>query len=170
MEIRLDHNAPEIAAAIAASPDHVLPRVSAALLRGALEISVEAKRRAPKFRSTLANSIGIVTKPLETRIVAGARYGAAVEYGSKPGGRPTLKETMDWIASKRIQPQTPGMSVRSLAHLIRHKIATKGITANPFFFASLDAKRSRLVELLQGAARDGLADAATAANGAAGRV
>lgn len=157
MEIKVVHNAGVIADAIARKPEQVLPAVDKALFRGAIEVADEAKRRAPKYRSLLTNSIQIRAKPLEYTIVAAAKYAAAVEGGSKPGGRPSLREMLAWVTLKRIVPRTPGMTRRSLAALIRMRIAQQGIKAQPFFLPALEAKRSRLTELVEGAARAGLA-------------
>jgi hypothetical protein len=157
MDIQIIHNAGDIAEAVAKKPEAVLREVDKALERGAIEVSREARRRAPKFRTELTNSIQIDARTLEYTIRANAGYAAYREQGTGPGGRPPLKEMLDWIRLKRITPADPRMTVRGLAHLLRRSIARKGSQATPFFRPALEAKRDRLTELVEAGAAKGLA-------------
>lgn len=157
MKIQIRHNSPKIADAIARAPEQVLPEIDRAMFRSAIEIADQQKVDAPKFRSELANSIQVLAKPLEYRIRANAKYAGHVEGGTGMGGRPTLREMIAWITLKRITPRIPGTTVQQLAYLIRRKIVTAGIHAQPFFYAAYEKKTSRLTELLEAAADRGLA-------------
>lgn len=157
MDIKIVHNAGAIADAIARKPEEMLPKVDAALFRGAIELADEIRRQAPKVTSTLTNSTQIKAKPLEYTIVVASRYAAYVHEGTKDGGQPTLAAMLEWIRLKNIKPREPGMTVRSLASLIRRSIAKHGTPANPFATRALEAKAPRLNELVQAAALQALA-------------
>jgi hypothetical protein len=158
MGIQITHNTPAIAAAIAKSPETVLPEIDKALGRGAIELADAIKQGAPKgATSTLTNSVQIRESYLQRTIVFGAKYANYVHEGTKGGGRPPLADMLAWIRLKRITPRDPSMSVSSLAHLLRWRIAQHGIKANPFAQRALDSKRSRLAELVDAGAAAGLA-------------
>lgn len=148
------HNAPEVALALEQAPERARSEIHGALGRGAVELANEMKARAPKFRSTLTNAILAIERgPMEWAVSPrGVRYGVYVEEGTKEGGRPTLRETLDWLRLKRITPRTPGMSQRQLAALIRKRIAQRGIAAQPFAAPALEAKAERIHQLVRDAA------------------
>lgn len=156
MKITITHNAPAIAEAIAKHPETVLPEVDKALFRGSIEVADEIKRQAPKMRSELANSVQIKTKPLEYTIAVMARYAGWVHEGTRPGGVVPLREMLAWMQLKRIEPRDSTMSLTSLAYLLRRRIFQRGIKANPFAARALEAKSSRLTELLESAAERGV--------------
>ena len=153
------HNAAEVAQALAQVPERATKEIGGALGRGAVELANEMKARAPKFRTTLTNSILAIERgPLEWVVSPrGVRYGAYVEEGTGEGGRPTLREMLQWIQLKRIEPRTPGMSQRSLAALIRMLIAKRGIRPQPFAAPALEAKGERIAQLVREAAQRALA-------------
>lgn len=159
---QITHNAPEVAAALAKVPERAQREIGGAIARGAVEVANEMKRRAPKFRSTLTNSIIAIEKgPMEWHVSPrGVRYGWYVEGGTTGGGQPTLREMIQWVRLKGIQPRIPGMGQSELAALIRRRIAQGGIKASPFAQPALEAKQSRLNELVRAAAQRALAGGA----------
>lgn len=161
MKINIRHNSAKIADAIARAPEQVLPEIDKAMQTGADLIARQARADAPQAFSHLLNSIGVTSQPLLKTVLAGAAYGPAVEFGSGPGGRPTLEQTLRWIGIKRITPRDPLMSLPSLAFLIRRKIGRAGIKAQPFFYPAYDKQRSALTQLLEAAAARGLAKVGT---------
>lgn len=157
LEFVISSNAPQIADALAKVPELTLQNLDGALARGAIEVADEARRRAPKYRSELTNSIIPERKALVEHIVrANAGYARYVEEGTGKGGWAPRGEMLAWVKAKGIQPHDPRMSLETLASLIRMRIAQHGIKKNPFFFASLEAKRPRLDELVHDAAQDAL--------------
>lgn len=157
MKIRIEHNSTQVADAIAKAPDVVLPEIDKAMKRGADEIADQQKADAPKFRSHLSNSIQVAAQPLLYTITAAEKHGEYVERGTGMGGRPKLTELLAWIKLKGIAPRDPTMTALGLAFVIRRKIATSGIRAQPFFYKAYEKKASRLTELLESAANAGLA-------------
>lgn len=159
MDYRISHNAASIADAIARRDRTILQRVGSALHRGALETGREAQLLMPKFRSELATSTGVHRAgPLEQHITFNKRHAVYTEDGTKAGGRPPLAEMLDWIRLKNITPRDPTMSRMQLAHLIRRRIAERGVPAQPFAAPALDNKRERVNELVKRAIGDGMAD------------
>lgn len=157
MEIKITHNAIDIADAVRKGGDQVLRNVDNALKRGAVELSEELKRQVPRATSQLGNSVQIKAKPLEWTIVVAAAYAGYVHQGTGKGGMPSLAAMVEWIRLKKIVPRDPTMSPKSLAALLRMSIWRKGTPANPFATRALEAKSSRLTELVQAAALAGIA-------------
>ncbi|HET8555283.1 MAG TPA: hypothetical protein VFL78_10690 [Rhodanobacteraceae bacterium] len=151
-----------VARAIARMPDEMLRALDKDLHRGAIQIADAEKDEAPKFRSELANSIGPERVGLAEYMVRtrGKTYGVYVDEGTDAGGRPPLREMLAWIKLKGIQPRTPGMSLKSLAALLRMRIAQHGIQPNPFAERALAQERPVLERMLVASAERVLARAA----------
>lgn len=160
----LTHDADKIGRALTQAADVAVTEIDKALGRGGIEVAREMARQAPKYRSELANSIGYERVGLLLHMVRarGKTYGPYVNDGTGPGGLAPLAEILNWVKAKGITPRTPGMSQRSLAALIRHSIAKKGIKANPFADRTLEAMLPRLDALLDAAADKALATVANA--------
>lgn len=155
--IQILHNSNKVAEAIARRGTVALRLYDLALGRGARELAREAKRVMPKFRSRTVTATGVEDGgPLEKRVVFATRHARHTEAGTGPGGQPSLQEMIDWVRLKNIQPRTPGMSQRSLAALIRKRIAQRGTQAHPFAAPSLARMRPRLSELMRAATRQAL--------------
>lgn len=125
--------------------------------RGALELSREMRKEAPKAFSTMTQSIG-VNKPGDgiRQVTVGQEYGIYVEEGAGPGGFPPLRSMMDWIRVKRIRPDDDSMSERDLAFVIARSIARKGTPAQPFASDSTEKMEPRIHQIVGGAIDDGL--------------
>lgn len=123
-----------------------------ALQRGALEISREARRRAPKAFSTLTQAIiAYRDGPNLHGVAAGVDYARPVEEGSRPNPGVPIQNLIDWIKVKRIQPRDPSMDIEDLARAIASKIARRGTRSQPFMAPALEDKRQRLHDLVNAA-------------------
>jgi len=158
----LTHDADKIGRALVQAEDVAVTEIDKALGRGSIEVAREMTRQAPKYRSELANSVmaervGLLLHMVRAR---GKTYGPYVNDGTGAGGVVPMAEMLNWVQRKGITPRTPGMSLRSLAALIRHSIAKKGIKPNPFAARTLQAMLPRLDALLEAAADKALATVA----------
>lgn len=152
------HNSGKIAEAIERRGADALRRVDGALRRGALELVNDAKNTMPRFRGETADRTGVEHGgPLEWRIRFATGHARHTEFGTGPGGRPSLAEMIDWVRLKGIQPRDPAMSREQLARVIRRSIAANGVRAQPFATPSLNRMRPRLSQLVRGATREALA-------------
>jgi len=158
----LTHDADKIGRALTQAEDVAVAEIDKALGRGSIEVAREMSRQAPKYRSELANSIGAERVGLLLHMVRarGKTYGPYVNDGTGAGGVMPMAEALSWVQRKGITPRTHGMSLRSLAALIRHSIAAKGIKANPFADRTLQAMLPRIDALLDAAADKALATVA----------
>lgn len=154
------HNTPQVAEGLRRLPEAILAEMDAALARGAAEITREARERAPKDTSGLTNSI-IPSRVslLEHHITAAKEYASFREYGTGPGGWPSLDRLMAWIRRKGITPRAT-TTPQSLAYLIARKIAREGTPAQPFMEPAFDAIAPKLHDRLRSSVARGLASVA----------
>jgi hypothetical protein len=121
--------------------------VSAALLRGALEVARDAKGRAPQAFGHLAQSITVSrANDVEYHVVAGQRYASAVEAGVAPGRWIPRTALRDWVRTK-LHPAPE--QVNAVAEAIRVNIARRGIKPQPFMQPALDANQGRILALVR---------------------
>lgn len=155
--------------------------VAGELARLAQETARTMKRLAPKWRSTLTNSIAAnKTGDMAWEIGAHVAYAPYVEDGIKPGGKglprffdPAAKSIVDWLESKAYGGQRkPRMASRAmqsretelrdryegLAWHIRHR----GTRAQPFVKPAFDELRANAPERVAAAVRAVLAGGAAA--------
>jgi hypothetical protein len=157
MQISITHNLEAARQVIEQAPQKFGAAVDGAVARGAVELANRIKTRAPKFTSQMTNAVlPSRIAPLHHVVTVGKAYASYVENGSNPGGRPAVSTIERWIRLKGISPRTPGVSQRSLAHLIRQSIAAKGIRPQPFVAPAAARFEGRLTELI-GAALDRVA-------------
>jgi hypothetical protein len=156
--LSIDHNIPNVAAAIAAAPAAILRATSQELRNASNRLATRMKRAAPKFRSELANSVlPVAIAPLEHHVRAAKHYATDVEEGTRGGGLVPISTLEQWIKAKRITPRRPGMTTLQLAHLIQQGITAHGTKAQPFARPSLEAEkpliaarfRDRLVRVIE---------------------
>lgn len=160
MRILVRHNIAAGAIRLGEMPRKVLRHVDSAMGRGAAEVSREARHRAAKNSSELANRIAPRRGSLLLHLVeSAAEHSSYVEEGTGPGGQPSGATVLEWIRRAGITPRTPGLNQFRLARLIRRSIAKNGIEAQPYMQPALDAKRSRLADLVRGGVNRGLAEA-----------
>lgn len=151
------HNSGKIAQAIERRGAAALRGIDQAIGRGAHELANMAKTAMPKFRSETAQRTGVAHGgPLEWRVRFATAHARHTEFGTGPGGRPSLAEMIDWIRLKNIQPRNPAMNREQLARVIRRSIAANGVRAQPFATPSLNRMRPRLSQLMRGAVRAAL--------------
>lgn len=146
--------------------------VAGELARLAQETARTMKRLAPKWRSTLTNSIAAIkTGDMAWEIGAHVAHAPYVEDGVKPGGKglprffdPAAKSIVDWLESKAYGGQRkPRMATRALqsretelrdryeglAWHIRHK----GVRAQPFVKPAFDELEAKAPERVAAAVR-----------------
>lgn len=151
------HNAAQVAEALARVPQSVITEMDGELARGSAEITREARENAPKDSSALTNSIAPrrVTL-LEHHITAASDHASFREYGSGPGGRPSLDRMMAWIRRKGITPRAATDS-RGLAFLIARKIAREGTPGQPYMEPAYHAVAPKLDARLRASVARGIA-------------
>lgn len=164
MNIAIEHNIPEIEAAMRRAPELLMTYIDRSLGRGALEVAREAKKEAPKADSTLANSI--LSRKLgvaDYEVAVGVQYATYVETGVKGkndggnGHAPDWDVLDRWVKRHGITPRTPGVTHDQLVYLIAKKIYYKGIKPHPFMAPALEAKTDRLSQLVRQGAQAGIA-------------
>jgi hypothetical protein len=109
-------------------------KVAQQIVKSALKIETDAKRRAPSDLGFLRSGIvtRIMQKGFEADIVATKDYSAAIENGSKPHFPPP-SALAGW-ASRH------GMT--GLEYVIARAISIRGTTAQPFLFPAWKAEQS----------------------------
>lgn len=150
----------------------------------AQQAAVLMKNRAPKFRSTLANSIHAEqTGPLEWSAGPGVDYAQAVEHGSKPGNGlprwsdPEAADIKAWLTSKafagrrRARKNTHGALQENLELRDRYQglswhVRHFGTKAYPFVAPVAEQMRRIFAGRMEQAGRTYLAK--SGADGAAG--
>lgn len=160
------YNAREVAVALQAHATDTEAAVAARLSSIAQLAARDMRRNAPKFQSTLTDSIRVdyVTN-LHYRVAVGAAHGAAVEHGRKPGKGlprffdPAAKGVVDWLESKAFagvaKPRkgTKRFAARELELRDRYmalsrSVKAKGIKAQPFFGPVVNELERTLPQLL----------------------
>lgn len=155
LDITLDDE--QLQKAVQKAPGALRHRLKAAVSRGALELSRDARRHAPKAFTTLTNSIRSRVDGELARIVGpNVNYGTYVEQGTGPGGAPSLQTMLDWVRVKRITPNNPQHNERDLAFIIRRSIARKGTKPQKYMEPAVEAKQDRIVRLLHSAVSNAL--------------
>ncbi len=115
-----------------------------AVLRTVMEISRDARQKAPKAFSTLTHAIKHrMPQPLVGEVVAGVDYAQMVEEGTGSGGYPGVQVMTDWIRVKNITPNDPTMDQRDLAFVMARSVAMKGIPAQPYMQPALDGNKAQ---------------------------
>lgn len=143
LKIRVENK--ELLEAIEKGPETLKKHMGLAVLDAVQNMAREAKtKRAPKFKSELANSIlpkWSSSSPLYGEVVAGKKYARMVEEGTGPGGYPPIQDTIDWLRLKRIRPADPAMNQKELAYAVAKSIALHGTPLNPLWSPHLRATK-----------------------------
>lgn len=149
MSLELTYGGDKLAKALDGSATILRQHVGNAVLRGVSELAREARSLAPKGHTVLTNSINQrMVGPMEGEVVAGSAYARMVEEGTGPGGWPSERTMLDWIAVHNIQPRDPGMDVQDLAYVMAKDIAMHGTPAQPFMAPAFDNKKARVQMLI----------------------
>lgn len=144
------------------APAAMVKSIRRYLSRSAHEVAREARERAPKAFSTLTLAILAKLDPaptLSARVTAGTQYARHVEEGTGPGGVPPREALRAWLRVKRIEPRNPNMTEDALIWLIQRKIAARGTAPQPYMEPALEAKRSRVFDLIELGVEKGIAEA-----------
>ena len=157
-EIRISVTGKGLAEALRRAPAQVAEHVDQELGRGALEVSRELRREAPKAQSTLVNSIAVTHEGrMNWRVAPAAEHAWYVERGRRPGGRlPPPSALADWAMTKlRI---TDPRERRSVGFALARTIQRKGIPARPFIapLAQSAHWQQRIAQLAAGGIEKGL--------------
>lgn len=177
----ITHNAPQVARRLTGAAGHV-QRELAAELKGLSErVASRMRVNAPKFRSTLTNSVVVdAVSPLELVVRPTAAYAINVEKGRKPGKGlprffdPASAAAVAWLESRirgaslaespKFRPGRIGSKRRTAAEKelrdrymawSRH-VKFRGIRAQPFVKPTADEFRPIVGPALQAALRRGL--------------
>lgn len=177
----ITHNAPQVARRLTGAAGHV-QRELAAELKGLSErVAARMRVNAPKFRSTLTNSVVVdAVSPLELVVRPTAAYAINVEKGRKPGKGlprffdPASAAAVAWLESRirgaslaenpKFRPGRIGSKRRTAAEKelrdrymawSRH-VKSRGIRAQPFVRPTADEFRPIVGPALQAALRRGL--------------
>lgn len=149
--VAMHSNLHEVVYAIGKARDGLAPALSAELDVLAQEAARRMRALAPKWRTTLTNSIHVNRPALLVReIRPGTDYAEAVERGVRPGGKglprffdPASRSIVEWLESKafagqgRVRRDTARFTARELDLRDRYEglawhVRTKGIKAHPF--------------------------------------
>lgn len=126
-------------------PDQLQRELTAAVVTTAAAAQAEARAHAPVFMGTLANSIQLVGPQIRLdgpRLVisesveSNQNYAIVMEEGRRPGGKMPPAEPIErWVELKarRGDLSLGERTVRSVAFVIRRKIARDGTPAHKFF-------------------------------------
>ena len=177
----IEHNAPAVARRLRGAAGHV-QRELAAELRGLAErVAARMRVAAPKFRSTLTNSVVVEpVNPSEILVRPTVAYAINVEKGRKPGKGlprffdPASAAAVAWLESRirgaslaenpRFRPGRIGSKRRTAAELelrdrymawSRH-VKLRGIRAQPFVKPTAEEFRPIVGPAMQAALRRGL--------------
>lgn len=149
--------------------------VGAAIARLAQETARNMKRLAPKWRSTLTNSIAAnKTGDMAWEIGAHTDYAANVEDGIKPGGKglprffdPAAKSIVDWLESKayggqrkpraKLTKMYRELELRDRYEGLAWHIRRFGTRAQPFVKPAFDELEAKAPERVAAAVRAVLA-------------
>lgn len=151
MELRVELNHLRVQEAFARAPARMTAAVEAALARGADELAVAAKRRAPKAFSTLTNSIrALRAGELHYQVAAGAHYARMVEEGRPPGRQAgTQNGLVSWVRQKT---GLTGTELDRRTFLVARAIGRRGLRPQPYMQPALDEVENRLRAMAKGAA------------------
>lgn len=157
LKISVKVNDQRTIAAFRQAPARMHQLVGDAVWRGALEVTREARKNAPKAFSTLTQSINATRiSELHWRVQPGVNYAAAVEEGRKPGKQAgTANGLTEWVKLKT------GLSGRPLdraTFAIARAIGLRGIKAQPYMQPAVASKESRVIELVRQAVDRGCAE------------
>ena len=156
-KINVKVNDQRTVAAFQKAPARMHQLVGDAVWRGALEVTREARRNAPKAFSTLINSINATQiGELHWRVQPGVNYAAAVEDGRKKGKQPgTANGLMEWVRQKT---GLQGRPLDRATFAIARAIGQRGIKPQPYIQPAVVSKESRVIELVRLSVERGCAE------------
>ncbi len=117
------------------------------LMRSALTVEVEAKRRAPVDTGRLRSSITHNVRPTEAIVGSNVAYAPYVEFGTRPHW-PPLAAMQPW-ARRHGFP-----AGRSGAFLVARAIAMRGTRAQPYLRPAFEASLAAIRGFLDRAAKE----------------
>lgn len=165
----IKHNIPQVAQRIEAKGPAVEREVMGALDKEGQLMARAMQREAPKFQSTLVNSISVDSPtPMERVIAPGVDYATWVHTGRKPGKGlpayfdPAAKPMQDWIEQiagggpRKRERQSHEQALRDIYEGMSWHIRAYGIKANPFAQRAFDARVNNVASALRVAVARGL--------------
>lgn len=182
----LAHNAHQVAARLAGIPAAVRSEVDPVFARQVQAVARTMRDKAPKFRTTLTNSVAVENRgPLDAIVKPGTAYAYYKEKGTKPGSVPRFfdpkaADLIAWLESKvsratgeKRKPRrgTAKFTARELElrdryeGLARH-IRRRGTKAQPFVEPTAQEMAPIVARELRAAVLRGLAKPGPAAGSA----
>lgn len=154
-DVRIEIDDRRLLQALRQTPERIMPRLEAALARGAMEIARAARRKAPKAFSTLTNSIrDFQVGPGHFRISPGVNYAPFVELGRAPGKVPGTRNGLrEWVKQKT---GLSGAALDRRTFAVARSIARKGIRPRPFMAPAAEENADRVRELVRAAGEQAL--------------
>jgi hypothetical protein len=127
--------------------------VRKALYRMGLAVQGEAAKRAPVgvgggagLRGSISTTVDSAPLPRFVKVGPGVRYGAAVEFGSRPH-MPPVSALIDWV---RLKAARGSPNPERIAWAIAKTIARRGTRPHPYMAPGLQAARSKINSLAGG--------------------
>ncbi len=165
IDVRIRTNAHEVADELERLEAEIEDAARRTMEKAVLMVQAEAQRRAPVDTGTLRRSITGQVRPLgaqpagslSARKVGNAfpgqkvglvgtvgtklNYGAAVEYGRKPGKRPPTAALKGWARRKTGDERN--------AYRIAKRIGERGTSPQPYLEPALEAKRGEIRRMFE---------------------
>lgn len=113
--------------------DSTLFKIRKQVLKTALKVESEAKKKAPSDTGRLRSSIQtkIISGGLEAEVFANAKYALHVEYGTKPHFPP----------SSALRGWARRHNMPNLEFIIARSISRRGTRPQPFLFPALEGEK-----------------------------
>lgn len=164
--IRFTIDADRAIAAFAKAPEVMRRHVDGGLEEAAQYVAREAKRRAPKFQSTLTNSIRAerVTEGLRPDVLAwqartGVNYARYVEEGIGPmlNDPPGVSNgLLEWLKAK-FSPESE-KALQDIYWAVAFAIQRRGIKPRPYMAPAMQASEARVRQVLRQSVHAGIVE------------
>lgn len=153
MKIKVKVGDARAQAAFQRAPARMRQLVGDALWRGAIEVSRDARDRAPKAFSTLTQSLRPEkVDDLHWRVSPGVNYARPVEEGRMPMRRMPGAGLTEWV---KLKTGLQGKALDRATFAIARAIGRRGIDPQPYLKPAAEAKESRVIELVRAAVARG---------------
>lgn len=157
MHVRIDSNAPAIAAAFDKAPLLAQAGLRKGMARGALELARAMGREQPKATSQMRNATGVEQIDADTwHVGTSMHYGRYTDQGSGPGGWVPDAAMDEWLGLANLSPHDPAMTDADLRYVIQRKIYRDGTPAQPWREPALKQMTPRISQLAHAAVAEAM--------------